>query len=58
MVDFYRLTEVWSEVMEASHVQQKVDLKSISIPDDVLMCHVADVWKQAVELLWKKENVM
>jgi len=44
--------------MEASNVQQKVDLKSISIPNDVLMCHIADVWKQSVELLWKKENLM
>ena len=58
MVGAYRLTEVWIEVMEASHVQQKVDLKSISIPDDVLMCHVADVWEKAVELLWKNKNLM
>ena len=41
---------------EASYVQQEVDLKSISIPDDVKMCHVVDVWKQAVKQLWQKET--
>ena len=42
--------------LEASYVQQEVDLKSISIPDDVKMCHVVDVWKQAVKQLWQKET--
>jgi len=58
MVVIYRLTDVWIEVMESFHVQQEVDLRSISIPDDVKMCHIADVWKQAVELLWKNKNLI
>jgi len=42
--------------LEASHLQQVVDLKRINIPDGVKMCHVADVWKQAVKQLWQKET--
>ena len=43
-------------MIEASCIQLKVDLKSVSIPGKVKICHVADVWKQAVEQLWKKET--
>ena len=42
--------------MESSDIYPKVDLESIIISDDILMCHTAAVWKEAVGLLWPKEN--
>jgi len=51
------MSDVWIELIGEPFLQQNVDLKSIlSTFEDVLMCHVADVWKQAVQLLWKKEQ--
>ena len=47
---------VWMAAMEESHVLPKFDLKSINIPEDVKMCHVVDVWKQAVDQLWQNNN--
>ena len=52
----YRITEVWKEAMESSDFYHKVDLKSVIISDDIKMSHTAAVWKQAVGLLWPKEN--
>ena len=51
----YSLTEVWVEVMEEPYIQNKDKMRSITFPKEVKMCHVADVWKQAVELLWQKQ---
>ena len=42
--------------MESSCFYHKADLKSIIISDDIKMCHTAAVWKEAVGLLWPKEN--
>jgi len=50
------MTEVWKEAMESSYFYYKADLKSITISDQILMCHTAAVWKEAVGLLWPKEN--
>ena len=53
------MAEVWNEVMESSSFYHKADLKNIITSDDknaILMCHTAAVWKQAVGLLWPKEN--
>ena len=41
--------------MESSCFYHKVDLKNIVINEDILMCHTAAVWKEAVGLLWPKE---
>ena len=52
----YRITEVWEKAMESSCFYYKADLKSVIISDDIKMSHTAAVWKEAVGLLWPKEN--
>ena len=42
--------------MESSCFYYKANLKSITILDDIKMSHTAAVWKEAVGLLWPKEN--
>ena len=50
------MTDVWKEAMESSCFYYKADLKTIIILDDILMCHTAAVWKEAVGLLWPKDD--
>ena len=56
LIHLYRLTNTWKEAMESSCFYHRVDLKSIIISDDIKMSHTAAVWKEAVGLLWPKEN--
>ena len=49
------MATTWESAMESSCFYHKVDLESIVINEDILMCHTAAVWKEAVGLLWPKE---
>ena len=42
--------------MESSDFYHRVDLQKVIVSDDIKMSHTAAVWKQAVGLLWPKEN--
>ena len=42
--------------MDSSDAYQKIDLEDIIISDDILMCHTAAVWKEAVGMLWLQED--